>query len=80
MNTEEHYAEEARQLVPTLVTYVAQVGAEVVVVENVPARVNQATGEQLFSAETTDRLLQIVQGQLTPPTRYVEARVYSFAA
>jgi len=77
---DEFYAEEERQLEQTFVTYLAQVGTEVVVVENVPARVNKLTGERLFSTETTDRLLQIMHGQAAPPTRLAETRVYSFAA
>ena len=74
------YAEEARQLEPALVTYISQVGTRVVVVEQVPAQVNKLTGEQLFSAETVERLLQITQGQgVGLPVRYAETPVYSFA-
>ena len=75
------YAEEERQLEPALVTYISQGGTRGVVVEQVPAHVNKLTGEQLFSAETVERLLQITQGQAAgPPLRYAETPVYSFAA
>ena len=77
---EDFFAEEERQLEAATVTYIVQVGSRVVVVENVPARVNSVTGEQLFSAATTERLLQITQGQLAEPVRYAETPVYSFAA
>ena len=80
VSAEDLYAEEERQLEPAFVTYLAQVGAEVVVVENVPARVHKLTGERLFSTETTDRLLQIMHGQVAPPVRLAETRVYLFAA
>ena len=75
------YAEEERQLEPALVTYITQVGTRVVVVEQVPAHVNKLTGEQLFAAETVERLLLITQGQAASvPVRYAETPVYSFAA
>ena len=79
ISAEDLYAEEERQLEPTFVTYLAQMGTEVVV-ENVPARVNKLTGERLFSTETIDRLLQIMHGQAAPPVRLAETRVYLFAA
>ena len=74
------FANEQQLLEPALVTYVVQLEGRVVVVENVPARVNKLTGEQLFSAETTERLLQIAQGGVAAPVRYAETPVYSFAA
>lgn len=79
-NAADFFAHEQSLLEDARVTYIVQVGARVVVVENVPAQVNKLTGEQLFSAETTERLLQIAQGQVTEPVRYAETPVYSFAA
>lgn len=76
----EFFAQEAAHLEPTQVTYIVQVGERVVVVENVPAHINKLTGEQLFSAETTERLLQIAQGRAAAPVRYAETPIYSFAA
>ena len=76
----EFFAHEESLLEPGRVTYLVQVGARVVVVENVPAQVNRLTGEQLFSAETTERLLEIAQGRTAGPVRHAEALVYSFVA
>ena len=79
-NAAEFFADEKSLLESVRVTYLVQVGTRVVVVENVPAQVNRLTGEQLFSAETTERLLEIAQGRTTEPARPAEALVYSFAA
>lgn len=45
------------------ITYTLEVDGQLVVVENVPARINVETGEQLFGPETVDRLQQTVWGQ-----------------
>ena len=44
-------------LVERRVTYTLEVNGELIVIENVPARVNLETGEQLFSPDTVERLL-----------------------
>ena len=80
MEAADFYAREEAQLHPELVTYVVELDGQVIVVENVPARVNQVTGEQLFSSETLERLFQIVRGQASTPMRLMETPVYSFAA
>ncbi len=46
-------------------------------VENVPARVNLETGEQLFSPETVKRLQQMIWGQ-SEPKRMMQVPVYEF--
>ena len=79
-NAADFFAHEQSLLEPAQVTYIVQVGERVVVVENVPAQVNKVTGEQLFSAETTERLLKIAQGLVNKPVRYAETPIYSFAA
>lgn len=76
---EEFFAREAGQLEERLVTYVTTIKEKVVVVENVPARVNSETGEQLFSVATLQHLQQLLQGS-APPVRYVDTPVYTFAA
>lgn len=75
---EQMYAREEADLRPELVTHLMRVEGRVVVVENVPARVNQVTGERLFSLETAEWLSQLVHGA-TLPTRVEQAQVYSFA-
>ena len=47
-------------LVERLVMYIAEVDGQLVVVENVPARVNEETGERFFAPETVERLQRIV--------------------
>lgn len=61
------------------VTYVLEIDGKLFVIENVPARVSLATGEQLFAPETVERLQQIVWEKQTP-TRLLETPVYEFAA
>ena len=47
------------------------------IVENVPARVNEETGEQYFAPETVEALRQIIlSGQ--KPRRTVETPVFDF--
>ncbi len=66
-------------LVERLVTYTVEVDGHFVLVENVPARVNEETGERFFAPDTVERLLQIVEQQQTP-SRIIEAPVFDFAA
>lgn len=61
------------------VTYSLQVGERFFVVENVPARVSQRTGERFYSPETVERVQAIIWGQGTP-IRVLEAPVFQFAA
>ena len=79
-NPIDFFANEQLLLEAALVTYVVELEGRIVVVENVPAQVNKHTGEQLFSAETTERLLQIARGGVAAPVRFAETPVYSFAA
>ena len=61
------------------VTYTLEVSGRLFVVENVPARVDQETGEQFFSPETVERLQEIIHGQ-EKPVRVVETPVFDYAA
>lgn len=61
------------------VTYTLQVGDRFFVIENVPARVSELTGERFFSPETVERVQAIVWGQGTP-VRVLETPVFQFAA
>ena len=79
-NATEFFAHEESPSESMRVAYSVQVSTRVVVVENVPAQVNRLTSEQLFSADTTERLLKIAQGRTAEPARSAEALVYSFAA
>jgi YgiT-type zinc finger domain-containing protein len=61
------------------VTYTLEHDGKIVVIQNVPARVCNETGEQLFSPQTVERIHRIVRDG-RPPTRTVQANVFEFAA
>jgi hypothetical protein len=66
-------------LIEKQVTCLLRLNGAVSVIENVPARVNEETGEQFFSPATVDRLQQMIwSGQA--PDRFVEVPVYDYAA
>lgn len=66
-------------LVERHVNYTVEVDGELYMIENVPARVCLETGEPFFSAETVERIHQIIS-EGRRPTRKIEASVYDFAA
>ena len=59
------------------VIYYIEVNGRLVVIDNVPARVNIETGENHFSPETVERLRSIVDGQRSP-VRFIHTPVYEF--
>jgi YgiT-type zinc finger domain-containing protein len=64
--------------VETQVTYTLELNGKFFVIENVPARVDEETGEQFFSPSTVEHLQQIVMtGQA--PDRFTEVPVYKYA-
>jgi hypothetical protein len=66
-------------LVEQEVTYVLEIAGRLLVVENVPARVNVATGERLFAPETVAKLQQIAFAPHAPK-RMMQTPVYEFSA
>ena len=60
------------------VTYTLEVNGQLIVVENVPARVNLETGERLFSPDTVEHLPQMISEQ-RKPRRVIQVPVYEFA-
>ncbi len=48
------------------------------VVENVPARVDEETGEQFFAPSTVERLQQVIHGKQRPD-RVIETPVYQYS-
>ncbi|MGH7573880.1 MAG: YgiT-type zinc finger protein [Longimicrobiales bacterium] len=48
------------RLIDRLVTYVLEVDGRIVVIEHVPARVNEETGERYFAPDVVERLHEIV--------------------
>lgn len=67
------------RLVERTITYTLLKDDKLYVIEGVPARVNEETGEQLFSPETVERLQRIIREQ-PKPIRRLETPVYQFAA
>lgn len=65
------------KLVETKVTYTLEMNGQLIVVENVPARVNVETGEQFFSPETVERLQRMVWRQ-SKPKRVIQVPVYDY--
>jgi YgiT-type zinc finger domain-containing protein len=59
------------------VTYTLEIDGRFVIVENVPARVSERTGERFFSPETVESLQRIVWGTSTP-TRVIQTPVFEF--
>ncbi len=66
------------ELVEQKVTYTLIKGGQFYIIENVPARVNQETGEQFFSPQTVEHLQRIVLGGQRP-LRVVQTPVFEFA-
>lgn len=71
-------SDEQETLVEKQVTYTLQLNGQVFVIENVPARINEETGEQFFSPSTVEHLQKIIlDGQ--EPDRFAEVPVYNYA-
>ena len=64
--------------VPEKVTYTIDIEGKLLVIEHVPARVCLETGERLFSAETVERIQQLIFNK-QKPTRVMEVPVFEFA-
>lgn len=65
-------------LIETTVTFTLLKNGKFYVIENVPARVNQNTGEELFSIKTVERLQEMVWDK-EKPLKVLETPVYEFA-
>lgn len=70
--------ESAENLVECRVTYTLEHEGKFYIVENVPARVNEETGEQFFSPATVEHLQRMILGQ-NKPSRILETPVYEYA-
>ncbi|MEE8163436.1 MAG: YgiT-type zinc finger protein [Anaerolineae bacterium] len=66
------------RLVERKVTHTLEVNGQLIVIENVPARVNVKTGEQLFSPDTVECLQEMIREQ-QKPKRVIQVPVYEFA-
>jgi hypothetical protein len=65
-------------LVEKNVTYTLNLNGQVILIENVPARVNEETGEQFFSPSTVERLQQTIS-ERSRPDHFVQVPVYNYS-
>ena len=69
---------QTEKFVDQKVTYTLFKDGKFYIIENVPARVNQETGEQFFAPQTVEHLRQIISGG-GRPRRVIQTPVYEFA-
>lgn len=72
-----NYADE--KLTEDRVTYTLEHDGKFYIVENVPARVNEETGEQFFSPGTVEHLQKTIMGK-SKPSKVIETPVYNYPA
>jgi hypothetical protein len=65
-------------LVERYVTYTLNLNGTLILIENVPARVNEETGEQFFSPATVERLQQTILSK-KEPDHFVQVPVYDYS-
>ena len=66
------------RMVEQRVTYTLEHEGRFYVVENVPARVDEETGEQYFAPSTVEQLQEVILGK-QQPDRVVETPVYKYS-
>jgi YgiT-type zinc finger domain-containing protein len=64
-------------IINTEVTYTLELGGKFYIIEHVPARVCQETGEQFFSPETVEHIQALIKGG-NKPARVIETPVYEY--
>jgi hypothetical protein len=64
-------------LVERLVTYTLEFEGKFYIIKDVPARVNDETGEQFFSPATVERLHRTILGH-AKPHKIIETPVYEY--
>jgi YgiT-type zinc finger domain-containing protein len=66
------------KIIETTVTYTVSHDGKFYIIEQVPARVCQETGEQFFSPETVEHIQALIKGE-KKPDRVIETPVYEYA-
>ena len=61
------------------VSYTLEIEGKFYIVENVPALVNEETGEQYFSPDTVERLQKTIMGK-SKSSKMIETPVYDYSA
>ncbi len=65
-------------LIDAKVTYTVEYDGQVYIVEHVPAKVSQETGEQYFAPETAERIRVLIKSR-RKPDKVIETPVYEYA-
>ena len=65
-------------MVEALVTYTVEHQGKFYIIEHVPARVCNETGEEYFSPETVEHIQEFIKGG-RKPVRVIETPVYNYA-
>jgi YgiT-type zinc finger domain-containing protein len=65
-------------LVEKQVTYTLNFNDKIILIENVPARVNEETGEQFFDPLTVEHLQQTIL-EKQQPDHFIEVPVYDYS-
>jgi len=68
----------SQEFVERRVTYTLELDGRFVIVENVPARVSERTGERFFSPETVESL-QRTFWETRKPARVIQTRVFDYS-
>ena len=66
------------KMIETEVTYTLKYGGKFYLIEHVPARVCQETGEQYFTPETVEHIHALIRGKRVPE-KVIETPVYEYA-
>lgn len=65
-------------MVDTTVTYTLEHQGKLYVIEHVPARVCQETGEEFFSPSTVEHIQALIRGKKRP-SRFIQTPVFEYA-
>ncbi len=65
-------------MIESTVTYTIQHAGKFYVIENVPARVSQETGEQYFAPETVEHIQALIRSS-KKPDREIKTPVYLYS-
>ncbi len=68
---------QGEHLVERRVTYMLELEGRIYVMEDVPARVDEETGDQFFAPSTVERMQQVILSK-QKPDRMIETPVYRF--
>lgn len=64
-------------LIDSEVTYTVEHGGKFYIIEHVPARVSEQTGEQYFAPQTVERIMRLIS-ENAAPDRIVQTPVYEY--